>query len=338
MIKKNKKISIIILNYNGKNLLKKFLPSVVKYSDPELSSIYVVDNNSKDGSIEYINDRFHSVKTLSHKKNYGYAGGYNKCINNINSDYYVFLNNDIEVTENWLKPMFDALESNSNMGACQPKILSYNDKKYFEYAGAAGGFIDFLGYPYCRGRIFDFLEKDEGQYDNIIKTFWSSGACLMIRSKIFKNSGGFDENFFAHMEEIDLCWRISKMGYDNYCIPSSKIYHLGGGTLNNQDPRKTYLNFRNNLIMLAKNDKILSLTYKIPFRLFFDFFASFKFLIGKKSFKHFFAIYKAYLNFIILLPKILLFSRKYNLKKINLTYKIIPLEYFLKGNKRFSEL
>ena len=337
MIKKNKKISIIILNYNGKKLLKKFLPSVVKHSDPKLSRVYVVDNNSTDGSIQLLNDKFHSVTIISHKKNYGYAGGYNKCISKISSNYYIFLNNDVEVTDNWLKPMLDAFEANSNMGACQPKILSYNDKKYFEYAGAAGGYIDFLGYPYCRGRIFDSLEKDEGQYNNKIKTFWSSGTCLMVRSKIFKNSGGFDEDFFAHMEEIDLCWRISKMGYDNFCIPSSKIYHLGGGTLNNQNPKKTYLNFRNNLIMLAKNEKLISLIYKIPLRLFLDFFASIKFLVDKKSFKHFFAIYKAYLYFIILLPKIL-FRRKNNIKKINLSSKIIAIEYFLKGNKRFSDL
>jgi len=243
MIKSEKRISIAILNYNGENYLKKFLPLIIKYSDKKLSSIYVIDNDSSDDSILLIKKKFPSVNIILNKKNYGYAKGYNLGLKKIKSDYIVLINNDVEVTKNWLLPMFHSMEENNNIGSCQPKILSYENRNLFEYAGAAGGYIDFLGYPYCRGRIFNTLELDKGQYDSSKEIFWSSGACMMIRNDLFKKLGGFDQTFYAHMEEIDLCWRIKRLGLKNFCFPKSRVYHLGGGTLNYNNPKKNILKF-----------------------------------------------------------------------------------------------
>lgn len=338
MIKSTKKIAIVVINYNGKNLLKKFLPSLVKYSDIKISDIFIVDNNSDDGSVDFIKKNYSSVKIIQNDKNYGYAKGYNVGLNKIQSEYLVLINNDVEVSENWLDPMFNSMEQNKKIGSCQPKILSYKNRTTFEYAGAAGGYLDYLGYPYCRGRIFDTVELDKGQYDSPKEIFWSSGACMMVRNKLFKKLEGFDESFYAHMEEIDLCWRIKGLGFKNFCFPKSIVYHLGGGTLNYNSPKKTYLNFRNNLIMITKNESLISLTLKLPFRLFLDILASIYILIKNKSLLHFLEIIKAYVSFIIKLPHILFKKEKTKMNSNKLNKSIIPFEYYLRGKKRFSDL
>lgn len=338
MTKSTKKIAVVVINYNGKNLLKKFLPSVVKYSDDKISDIFLIDNNSSDGSVDFIKKKYSSVKIIQNDKNFGYAKGYNLGIDKIKSEYLVLINNDVEVTENWLDPMLVGLEQNKEIGSCQPKILSYENKNYFEYAGACGGYLDFLNYPYCRGRIFDHIEKDNGQHNTPKEIFWSSGACMMIRNKIFKKAGGFDETFFAHMEEIDLCWRIKGLNYSNFCFPDSKVYHLGGGTLQYDNPKKTYLNFRNNLIMILKNESRIKIFYKLPTRFVFDLFASIFILFSKKSINHFIAVLKAYLFIILRIPY-------YFMKKRNLVIRnsfedriIIPIKYYLQGKRRYMDL
>ena len=242
------KVAIVILNYNGRNFLEKFLPSVIEYT--ENAPLYVVDSASEDGSAEWIENHYPTVKILRLPKNYGYAGGYNRALQRIEAEYYVLLNSDVEVTPQWLTPLTDLLDKDPTIAACQPKLLAYHDKSQFEYAGAAGGYIDWLGYTYCRGRIFYHNETDRGQYDTTVPIFWASGACLMIRARLFHAMGGFDEDFFAHMEEIDLCWRLHLAGHEVYCCPQSVVYHVGGGTLPPSSPFKTYLNYRNSLAML----------------------------------------------------------------------------------------
>ena len=338
MIKPKKRIAVAILNYNGINHLKKFLPSVVKYSDKKISELYVIDNNSSDGSINFLERNYPDITIIKNQKNFGYAKGYNLGIKKINSDYLVLLNNDVKVTKNWLNPMYKGLEENDRIGSCQPKILSLNNKNHFEYAGASGGYIDYLGYPFCRGRIFNTIEEDNGQYDDKTEIFWSSGACMMIRNKLFKRVGGFDERFYAHMEEIDLCWRIKRMGYSNFCYPESKVYHLGGGTLQYDNPKKTYLNFRNNLIMLFKNESLISLTIKFPLRLLFDFFSIFYFMISKKSLTHPFSIIRAYFNIILKIPSLIIKNRNIIARDKNEDKIIIPIEYYLKGKNRYCDL
>jgi len=338
MIKSIKKVAVVILNFNGENYLKKFLPSVFNYTNKNICEIFIIDNHSSDNSIKFLNNNYPKIKIIRHKKNYGFAKGYNKGLKNINSEYFVLLNNDVEVTKNWLEPMLNKMEKNHFIGTCQPKILSYNEKNKFEHAGACGGYLDFLGYPFCRGRIFDHTEEDKGQYDDDQETFWSSGSCFMIRNQLFKNIGGFDEEFFAHMEEIDLCWRLRKEGYMNYCFPNSIVYHLGGGTLSYETSKKAYLNFRNNLIMITKNEKRIYLLLKLPLRFILDFTASLRFLIFKKSFMSFLSIIRAYIYLIINFPKYIINKRKDIGNRSLIRNKIIPVEYFLKGKKRFSDL
>lgn len=338
MIKSIKKIAVVIINYNGKDLLKKFLPSVVKYSDKKISDIYIIDNNSDDDSIDFIKKNYSSVKIIQNDKNYGYAKGYNVGLDKILSEYLVLINNDVEVTENWLEPMLQGLETNNEIGSCQPKILSYENKDSFEYAGACGGYLDFLNYPFCRGRIFDHIEKDRGQYNKPKEIFWSSGACMMIRNEVFKKAGGFDETFFAHMEEIDLCWRIKGLNYSNFFFPDSKVYHLGGGTLRYENPKKTYLNFRNNLIMILKNESRLNLFYKIPMRFILDLFASVFLLISKKSINHFISVLKAYFFITIRIPYYFFRERKLVKRNSFEDRIIIPIKYYLQGKKRYMDL
>tara|TARA_B100000674_G_scaffold103959_1_gene76069 strand:+ start:168 stop:1184 length:1017 start_codon:yes stop_codon:yes gene_type:complete len=338
MKKKHKKVSVVVINYNGEDLLKKFFPSVINYTNKDISEIYVIDNRSSDKSVEFLNNKYPGVNLIKNKKNYGYAGGYNRGLKKIKSEYIVLLNNDVEVTKNWLDIMIEKMEENNSIGSCQPKILSYTNKKKFEYAGACGGYLDLLGYPYCRGRIFDFTEEDHGQYDDDKEIFWSSGACIMLRNELFEKIGGFDESFFAHMEEIDLCWRLKAEGYTNYCFPQSKVYHLGGGTLNYDNSKKTFLNFRNNLFMLAKNENRLSLIFKIPLRLIFDLAAAMRFLIYEKSLKNFISVIKAYLYLIIRLPSLLISKRKIINKYSKESNRIIPIDFFLKRKKRFIDL
>lgn len=260
------KTSIIILNYNGQHFLQEFLPSVLQsVDDMDDVEVVVADNASSDESLELLHRKFPEVKTIAFDRNYGYAKGYNKAIERLDSEYVILLNSDVEVDWLWLKPLQDYMDDNADVAACQPKILSKRREDHFEYAGAAGGFIDYLGYPFCRGRIFNCVEPDFGQYDDTIDVFWASGACLMIRREVFLQVGGLDEDFFAHMEEIDLCWRLRSRGKRIVCVPSSVIYHVGGGTLPMNHPKKVYLNFRNNLLTLYKNlpkDKLHSVIRK----------------------------------------------------------------------------
>ena len=244
------RVAVVILNYNGVEMLRRFLPSVIEYTKG--ARVIVADNASTDSSLAVLAAEFPSVEVIALDENYGFAGGYNKALDKINAEYFMLLNSDVEVTENWLQPLLRFMDSHPSAAACQPKLLSYNDKHMFEYAGASGGFIDKYGYPFCRGRIFDTVEKDCGQYDDCARLFWATGAALMVRSSAYRSAGGLDEKFFAHMEEIDLCWRMQLAGYKVMAEPRSVVYHLGGGTLPNESPGKLYLNYRNNLAMLYK--------------------------------------------------------------------------------------
>lgn len=271
-----KKTAVVILNYNGAGMLRRFLPSVIEYS-PE-ASIYVADNGSSDESCDVVRNEFPAVKLMVLDHNYGFAEGYNRALAQVDEEYAVLLNSDVEVTRGWLSPMTQFLDSNPEVAACQPKLLSFKQKDFFEYAGAAGGFIDKWGYTFCRGRIFNTVERDSGQYDDTTDVFWATGAALMIRNEVYKNNGGLDGRFFAHMEEIDLCWRLRSRGYRIACVPQSHVYHVGGATLKKENPQKTYLNFRNNLLMIYKNAPDCQLKKIMLFRKVFDNVAALKFL------------------------------------------------------------
>ena len=281
------KTAIVILNYNGKAHLEKYLPSVIAHTFPPSgrfgeTSIVLADNGSTDDSVSFLKTNFPEIKLLCFDKNYGFAGGYNLALKEIKADVYVLLNSDVKVTEGWLTASLQALESDETIVACQPKILSDLKREYFEHAGAAGGFIDKLGFPFCRGRILTHLEQDSGQYNDIADIFWATGACLFIRAEAFHGAGGFDSRFFAHMEEIDLCWRLKARGHRIVCVPESKVYHLGGGTLKVENPQKTYLNFRNNLLMLYKNLPENRLRKTLFIRRFFDYAAMTQMLLACK--------------------------------------------------------
>lgn len=271
-----KQTAVVILNYNGAGMLRRFLPSVIEYS-PE-ASIYVADNGSSDESCDVVRNEFPAVKLMVLDHNYGFAEGYNRALAQVDEEYAVLLNSDVEVTRGWLSPMTQFLDSNPEVAACQPKLLSFKQKDFFEYAGAAGGFIDKWGYTFCRGRIFNTVERDSGQYDDTTDVFWATGAALMIRNDVYKNNGGLDGRFFAHMEEIDLCWRLRSRGYRIACVPQSHVYHVGGATLKKENPQKTYLNFRNNLLMIYKNAPDCQLKKIMLFRKVFDNVAALKFL------------------------------------------------------------
>lgn len=271
--------AVVILNWNGKKLLEKFLPGVIANSQPD-ATVMVADNGSTDDSVYWLRSQFPELKIILNKKNYGFAGGYNEALKEVNADYFILLNSDVEVTPGWIVPMLDLMDKEKQTGACQPKILSYDKKEYFEYAGASGGYIDHLGYPFCRGRLFNNLEQDTGQYNDVCEVFWASGACMIVRAEVFKRINGFDPTFFAHMEEIDLCWRIQKCGYKIKVQPASVVYHVGGGTLSKSNPHKTYLNFRNNLLMLHKNLPARKLLPVILFRFILDGIAGLKFLLS----------------------------------------------------------
>ncbi|MFV8224642.1 glycosyltransferase family 2 protein [Christiangramia aquimixticola] len=288
------KIGIVILNWNGKKLLEQFLPSVIEHS--QAATIYVADNASTDDSVAFVKKEFPEVRIIENKHNIGYAGGYNLALQSVPEDIFILLNSDVEVTQDWLVPILETFEKEPGVAAIQPKILDFKNKNHFEYAGAAGGYIDKYGYPYCRGRIFQEIEQDHGQYNDDPYIFWASGACIAIRRKVFFEAGGFDEDFFAHQEEIDLCWRIQNMGYRIKFVSESSVFHVGGATLNTLNPKKTYLNFRNGLFLLLKNLKSQEL-YKILFiRMILDGLAAFRFIFSGK-FQHFFAILKAHFSF-----------------------------------------
>ncbi len=332
-------IAIVILNYNGKIHLENFLPSVVRFS-PE-SRIIVADNQSTDDSISFLKTYYPAIEIVINNENGGFAKGYNEALSQIESTYYLLLNSDIEVTKGWLNPLILSLQ-NENVAGCQPKVLSYSNKTVFEHAGASGGFLDRNFFPFCRGRIFDLTEIDNGQYDNEQEIFWGSGACLLIKSSIFHEVGGFDEDFFAHMEEIDLCWRIKKRGYSFKVVPSSVVYHVGGGTLSYNSPKKTYLNFRNSLFMITKNyDGVLFL--KILYRLFLDGIAGVLFLV-KGSPIHTLSVLKAHRDYYKKLPKMLVKRSQLKQQKLeNFNNKgmyngsILWARYF-KGTLKYSEL
>jgi GT2 family glycosyltransferase len=337
----NARIAVIILNWNGRALLEKYLPSVVASTYKSLQ-IIVADNASTDDSINFLRNNFPAVGIISMQKNRGYAGGYNEAVKDVDADIFVLLNSDVEVTPGWLEPVSALFAGDPAIAAAQPKILSYKSRRDFEYAGASGGFIDHLGYPFCRGRLFDTLEEDSGQYDDAREIFWASGACLFIRPGVFSEFGGFDEHFFAHMEEIDLCWRIKNRGHRIMVCPSSVVYHLGGGTLHELSPHKTFLNFRNGLALLFKNLPAYMLWRVFLLRLVLDGVAGLKFLMGGE-FKHFIAIIRAHFTFYGH-AGLWVKQRKQALKKplnpnMNGLYpKSIVWQYFGKGVKKFSEL
>ncbi len=335
------RIAVVILNWNGKELLEKFLPSVIQHSK-EVADIYVIDNNSSDNSVAFITSNFTSVKIVQNIDNYGFAKGYNEGLKQINADYFVLLNSDVEVTENWIMPVIDLMQSSVEIAACQPKLLNYNVRDEFEYAGGGGGYIDKWGYPFCRGRLFSTFEKDNGQYNDAREIFWASGACMFIKSKNFIEAGGFDEDFFAHQEEIDICWRIRNLGFKIMYSSASTVYHVGAGTLSFMDPRKTYFNFRNNLLLLFKNHAPQYFVLKLFCRGLLDGIAGMKFLLNGQA-GHFIAVVRAHFGFYALLPK-MLGKRKHIQKNIkqyatsSVYHGSIVWQYFVKQKRKFPEL
>ncbi len=337
------KVSIIILNWNTKHFLEKFLPPLLQTDYPNFEVI-VADNGSTDGSTDLIEEKFKNVKLVKFDKNYGFSGGYNRSFKFANGKYIVLLNSDVEVTPSWLNPIINFMEENPDVFACQPKILSFYERNKFEYAGASGGFIDIFGYTFCRGRIFDFCEEDKGQYDDTIQVFWATGACLVVRKEFLSEIGLLDEDFFAHMEEIDLCWRANLNGYKIFCLPQSVVYHVGGGTLPKINPWKTFLNHRNSLIMLEKNLDTLKLFIIIPIRLALDLVTAITYIL-KADLKNFIAVMKAISIFLLLQPKWIykrIETRK-KLKKNKIADKLIykrsiVFDYFILGKKKFSDL
>jgi GT2 family glycosyltransferase len=334
--------AVVILNWNGLGFLKKFLGTVIKHSADEKTVICVADNGSTDGSPEWVAANHHDVKLILLDKNYGFAGGYNLAIDQIEARYFVLLNSDIEVTAGWLRPLVNFMDNNPDAASCQPKILSYNQKDQFEHAGAAGCFIDKYGYPYCRGRIFNKIEKDTGQYNSEIEVFWSSGACMIVRGEAWKKCGGFDASFFAHMEEIDLCWRFNKAGYRVCFIPDSVVYHVGGGSLPYNSPFKTYLNFRNSLFLLYKNLPDNKLHSVLFIRLLLDGIAA-AFFLSKGSFTSVKAVWRAHMDFYRSLNK--LEAKRIlvkELEKVSLPTpvlnKSIVFEFYIKGHKTYNSL
>jgi len=329
-----KKIAVVILNWNGAKLLEQFLPSVVAFS--EEATIYVADNASTDASIQVIQTRFPSVKIIQNSGNFGFAKGYNEALQLVEEPFYALVNSDIEVTENWLVPIIEMFENESETAIIQPKILDFKKKTHFEYAGAAGGFIDKFGYPFCRGRIFETIEEDKNQYNDEIPIFWASGACFFIRKEVFRKLNGFDPDFFAHQEEIDLCWRAFNLGFQTKFTYKSTVYHVGGATLQQSNHKKTFLNFRNSLLMLVKNLPKNQLFPILFIRLCLDGLAGIQFLV-KGNFSHFFAIIKAHFAF---------YSIGYQFYKKRTTHqrsnyfkiKSIVYRYFIKNGKVFEAI
>lgn len=349
MSPKSPKVAIVILNWNGKNFLQQFLPSVVasKYNNLD---IYLADNASTDDSVAYVRSHFPSIKILQNTENYGFAEGYNCALQQIEgqADYYVLLNSDVEVTQDWIQPIVELMEADPTIAACQPKLLAFHNKNQLEYAGAAGGLIDKFGYAFCRGRFFDHCEEDEGQYEDVSEIFWASGAALFIRAELYHKIGGLDADFFAHQEEIDLCWRLKRAGYRIVYHPDSTVYHVGGGTLPQGNPRKLYLNFRNNLALLFKNLNTSQLFTIFPIRVVLDFVAAFKFLLSGEL-ANFQAILKAEFDFF---RRLWMWRRKRKesrqlVEKVRIEGKenmeglykgSIVVDYYLKGKRKSSEL
>ena len=333
-------VAIVILNWNGRSYLQQFLPSVVATTYPG-ARVIVADNASTDDSIAFLQEHYPAVEILALEKNYGFARGYNEALKRVEAEYYVLLNSDVEVTPGWLEPMVLLLESNTAYAACQPKLLAYHHKDLFEYAGAAGGWLDSYGYPFARGRVFNDCEADRGQYEGVQEVFWASGAALLIKSSIYHQAGGFDPYFFAHQEEIDLCWRIQLRGFKILCQPGSVVYHVGGGTLPKGNSRKTFLNFRNNHIMLAKNLALREKWWKIPFRLMLDQVSACKQLLSGEG-GYFVAIQRAHLAYL----DWLVFARRQpptrgrkKLKALSGVHKrLVIWDYYVKKRKTFAQI
>tara|TARA_R110001583_G_scaffold26159_2_gene94439 strand:+ start:1200 stop:2201 length:1002 start_codon:yes stop_codon:yes gene_type:complete len=329
------RIAIVILNWNGEVLLERYLPSVVQHSKG--ADIYVADNASTDDSIDFLRTNYPEIKLIQNTVNGGFAKGYNDALINVDADIFCLLNNDVEVTPNWLAPIKTAFETIPHASIIQPKILDLMRKDHFEYAGAAGGFIDQLGYPFCRGRIFQELEKDTGQYDDIMEIFWATGACMFIKSDVFKKLGGFDEEYFAHQEEVDLCWRAKNAGYGIYYVGTSKVYHLGGSTLSNMNPKKTYLNFRNSLFSITKNLPRRKAFLIIFLRLLLDGIAAIRFVFQLK-FNHCLAILKAHVSFYSNFRSMNRKREKLNFINNYYITKSIVWSHFVNGVRKFNIL
>lgn len=335
------KVAVVILNWNGKKFLEEFLPAVIKHN-PAFSEIIIADNASSDDSIAFLGKNYPAIRIIRNASNGGFAKGYNDALAQVNADYFVLLNSDVEVTPGWIDPVISRMENDKTIAAAQPKIRSFHRRDEFEYAGAAGGFIDKNGYPFCRGRIFDTTEKDKGQYDDDCEIFWATGACLFVRASVWKEMNGLDEDFFAHQEEIDLCWRIRNRGYKIVYCASSVVYHVGGGTLAKQNPQKTYLNFRNNLILILKNHAPGMLLFKILWRMVLDGIAGAK-MFFSGEFSHCGAIIRAHFAFYARIGKTRAKRKELN-KHITkfatkgIYRKNIVFAYYLGGKKKFTDL
>ncbi|MBQ6726106.1 MAG: glycosyltransferase family 2 protein [Bacteroidales bacterium] len=331
----NKRIAIVILNWNGRKMLKQFLPSVVEHS--ATAQIVVADNASTDDSLDFLRTSYPQISIIVNDKNYGFAEGYNKALAHVDADYYVILNSDVEVTPNWIEPVVELMESDDKIAICQPKLLSHINRDTFEYAGGAGGFIDRFGYPFCCGRVFSTLEKDLGQYDDVREVFWATGAAMFVKAPVFHQLGGFDGDFFAHMEEIDFCWRAKNHGYKVMYCPNSKIYHVGGGTLPPSSPFKTFLNFRNNFALLYKNLRRHSLAYVFPTRIVLDYVAALRFLTEGKP-KEFWAVVRAHFAFYRMVPNLTKKRRRMEHRRVGEIYRgsVVFANFLFKKNK-FSQ-
>ena len=333
--------AVVILNWNGKKFLEKFLPNVVANSS-NVAEVIVADNASTDDSISFVQKNFPSIRIIQNEVNGGFAKGYNDALKKVDAQYYVLLNSDVEVTPGWIEPVIRLMEGDKLVVACQPKLLTYDNKKQFEYAGGAGGYIDKYAYPFCRGRIFDSFENDNGQYNDSREVHWASGAALFIRSDAYKRAGGLDEDFFAHMEEIDLCWRLKNTGYKIMYCAESTVYHVGAGTLAKSSPRKTYLNFRNNLILLCKNHSAKFFWIKLILRMNLDGIAGLKFMLAG-DFDHFISVLKAHGSFYSTFSTTMKKRRAEKLKigqyASNTIYRgSIVMDYFIRGKKTFNDL
>ena len=337
--RKHPAVAIVILNWNGRKFLEQFLPSVMASAYTN-KRVIVADNASSDDSISFLKAHYPQVEILINSSNEGFAKGYNTALQQVSSDYYVLLNSDVEVTPNWIQPVIDLMEADTAIAACQPKLLAYNNKSQFEYAGASGGWIDTFGYPFLRGRVFDICETDHGQYNNAQQCFWASGAALFVKAAVYHQMGGLDEYFFAHQEEIDLCWRMQLAGYKVYVQPASVVYHVGGGTLPKGNSKKTYLNYRNNLIMLTKNFTVATALWKIPVRLALDFTAALKGLLSGDT-GYFTAIFKAHMHFfkwMLLYKKQSVFPVKKGGTGTGTYNGSVIWQHFIKKKNTFSEI
>lgn len=330
--------AVVILNWNGKKMLERFLPSVTAHTQGD-AEVIIADNGSTDDSLDFVRAQYPGLRIIELDKNYGFAGGYNRALQQVKADYYVLLNDDVEVTPGWIEPVVAQMQQHPDTAICQPKLLMYDQRDTFEYAGGAGGFLDKYGYPFCRGRMFTSLEQDNGQYNTPGEIFWASGAAMFVRADVWHQLGGLDDDFFAHMEEIDFCWRAKNAGYRVEYCPQSTVFHVGGGTLPKSNPRKTYLNFRNNMALLYKNLPKHRLAWVMCSRIVLDYVAGFKFLMEQKP-KEFIAVVDAHKAFYKWLPQ--LKKKRQGLKqqsRVSGMYQgLLLIDYYLLGKKKYSDL